>query len=253
MPYRKLPKTDQARVRTLKTVLNLETMYRFHNVPLSYELLTKAKTQLPLFEHHQNLYNQAYEHYQKNNANYRVIVNAARLYISHFIQIFNMAVTRGEFKKEHRSFYKLQVENGNLPDLSNDESLLEWGKNLIDGEMQRVRTCGMPMTNPTSANLRVHYERFKETRTEQQYRFAAMQRTREKFNLERAKTDILIKEIWDYIENFFNELPPEQKIEECTKCGVIYYYRNSENEEEFDGETIENNIIIKENKTVKKK
>ncbi|MDR2685018.1 MAG: hypothetical protein LBB53_06520 [Prevotellaceae bacterium] len=229
MPYRKLPKTDQARIRTLKTAINLKKEFGFDSVPISYELLNRAKTQLPLFEHYQVLYSQAYENWQKNNPHYREAVNSIRLYISHFIQVFNMAVMRGEFKKEARTYYKLPIDNAALPDLTDEDNLFEWGKNLIDGEMQRRQNGGMPMTNPTIAMLNVAYELFKQLRTEQQIRQIAIQRTKENFNLERVKTDALIKEIWDEIESRFSSLPQEKRMENCQKCGIIYYYRNAEN------------------------
>ncbi|MDR0830135.1 MAG: hypothetical protein LBN95_08505 [Prevotellaceae bacterium] len=234
MPYRRLPKTDQARARTLKSVINLEKEYGFNNVPLSFDLLNKAKTQLSLFEHAQDLYSKACDTWQRNNTLYRETTSNVRLYVSHFIQVFNMAIVRGEFKKESRAFYKLPIESNALPELTADENLIEWGENLIEGEMQRLRTGGMSMTNPTIASLRVQYERFKDLRIEQQFRQISIQRTRENFNVERAKSDILIKEIWDAIENHFNYMPQNQRIEECTKCGIIYYYREGENNDELE-------------------
>jgi hypothetical protein len=251
MPYRKLPKTDQSRVRTLQTIINLEKEYNLQSIPLSYNLLVKAKTQLPLFEHHQSLYNQACETWQRNNVRYRESAINIRLYISHFIQVFNLAITRGELRKDGRAFYQLPIDSTTLPDLTSEEAILEWGKNLIEGEMQRTRIGGMPMTNPTIASLKVQYELFKGMRTEQQFRQVSIQRTKENFNIERAKTDVLIKEIWDEIENNFSKMPQEQRIEECTKCGVIYYYRSDKNE--ISSETEEDNadeeICIMKEKT----
>ena len=230
MPYRRLPKTDIARIRTLRTVVEFEKEYSFQNIPLSYNLLNKAKTQLSLFEHHQNMYLDTYKKWQNNNASYRAAQNNIKTYISHFIQVYNMAVVRGEFKKDGKNHYNLSPDTNSVPDLSNEENILAWGQNLIEGERLRINHGGSPMTNPTISSVRTYYEIFKDARAELQFLQIAIQRTRENFNVERAKTDQLIKEIWDEIESNFNQLPSEEKIAECTKCGIIYYYRSSEND-----------------------
>ena len=236
MPYRRLPKTDIARIRTLKTVAEMEEQYGFRNVPLSYNLLNRAKTQLSLFEHHQAMYIDNCKKWQTNNAKYRLAQQNIKTYISHFIQVYNMAVVRGEFKKDGRNYYNLSLDTNALPDLNSEDNLLLWGQNLIEGERQRVSQGGAPMSNPTIASVRIHYEIFKDARTEQQFLRIAIDRTRENFNIERAKTDQLIKEIWDEIESFFSQLPPEEKIEECKKCGIIYYNRSNENDSEISAE-----------------
>ena len=228
MPYRRLPKTDIARIRTLKTVADLEKQYSLHNVPLSYNLLNRAKTQLSLFEHHQDMHIENCKKWHINNSKFRVAQNNIKLYISHFIQVYNMAVVRGEYKIDGKNYYNLPLDTNALPDLNSEENILLWGKNLIDGERQRVSFGGLPMTNPTISSLKIYYELFRDARTELQFLQIASQRTKENFNVERAKTDLLIKEIWDEIESNFSQLPTEERVAECTKCGIIYYYRSSE-------------------------
>jgi len=236
MPYRRLPKTDIARVKTLKTVVELENQYSFRDLPLSYNLLNRAKTQLSLFEHHQALYIDKCKKWQINNAKFREEQNKIRTHISHFIQVYNLAVARGDFKKDGKNYYNLPLEKNSLPDLNSEESILLWGQNLIEGERMRISQGGSAMTNPTIANVRIHYEIFKDARTELQFLQGSIQHTRERFNAERIKTDLLIKEIWDEIENKFSKLPPEEKIEACKKCGIIYYNRSNENDSEIFAE-----------------
>jgi len=239
MPYRRLPKTDTARIKTLRTVADLENKYSFHNIPLSYNLLNKAKTQLSLFEHNQAMYVDNCKKWQNNNAKFRAAQQTIKTYISHFIQVYNFAVLRGDLKKDGKNYYNLSPDTDTLPNLNSEENIMIWAQNLIDGERQRVGQGGAPMTNPTISNLSIFYEKFKDARAELQFLRIAIDRTKENFNVERAKTDQLIKEIWDEIENNFNQLPPEEKIEECRKCGVIYYNRSSENDNEVSAEEYE--------------
>ena len=236
MPYRRLPKTDIARIKTLKTVADLENKYSFHNIPLSYNLLNKAKRQLSLFEHHQSIYIDNCKKRQNNNIKFREAYDKIKTYISHFIPVYNMAVERGEFKKDGKNYYNLSPDTSTLPDLNSEDNLLLWGQNLIEGERQRVSQGGAPMTNPTIASLRIHYELFKDARAELQFLKIAIQDKRENLNIERANTDQLIKEIWDEIESNFSQLPPKEKREECEKCGVIYYNRSSENDSKISAE-----------------
>ena len=239
MPYRRLPKTDTARIKTLKCVADLENKFSFHNIPLSYNLLNRAKTQLSLFEHHQAMYVDNCKKWQNNNAKLRETQQVIKTYISHFIQVFNFAVSRGEFRKESKICYNLAPDTDTLPPLNSEENILLWGQNLIDGEKLRVSKGSSPMTNPTISNVKIHYESFKDTRAELQFLRIAIDRTKENFNVERAKTDQLIKEIWDEIENNFSQLPPEERIEACKKCGIIYYNRSSESENEVSDEEYE--------------
>ena len=49
MPYRRLPKTDQARIKSLEKAIELEQM-DMNEIPVPFRLLNEAKTQLPLFK-----------------------------------------------------------------------------------------------------------------------------------------------------------------------------------------------------------
>jgi hypothetical protein len=139
MPYRRLPNTDQARLRTLRAAIAEHGKQTDVNeLTISYKLINDAKIFLNNFEKTLAQYQQALDSQISANKNYQHIVKNARLYISHFIQVLNLCITRNEIKKEHKSFYKIEPDNFTVPDLSTENSLLEWGKNLIDGEAERM-------------------------------------------------------------------------------------------------------------------
>ena len=83
------------------------------------------------------------------NKQYRHRVRNARMYISHFIQVLNLAVIRGEIKRSQKELYKLDPKSDSLPDLTSEEGLMEWGQNIIDGENQRTAAGGFAIYNPT--------------------------------------------------------------------------------------------------------
>ncbi|MCU0410179.1 MAG: hypothetical protein MUC70_02640, partial [Bacteroidales bacterium] len=83
---------------------------------LAYSMKTLVKLQsfLPVFENaislqRQTLVNQA----DKSRANQEA-ARKARMYITHFLRVVNMAVMRGELPAETRSFYGISPEDAAL-------------------------------------------------------------------------------------------------------------------------------------------
>lgn len=169
MPYRRLPNTDQSRLRALKTAIQKEDKLGYNDRVISFKLVLEAKNFLTLFEKQQFHYQQTLENQVNANKRYQQIIHNARLYVSHFIQVFNLVVIRGDIKKEHKLFYQLDPEIHNVPDLSTESALLHWGKCIIDGENERIRNGGLPIYNPAIAKVKVHYEIFKEYKSTQKY------------------------------------------------------------------------------------
>jgi len=56
-------------------------------------------------------------------AEHQANVKTARLYISHFIQVLNLAVLRDEIKTSHKNMYGLPEANV-VPDLLSEAALL---------------------------------------------------------------------------------------------------------------------------------
>ena len=60
MPYRRLPKTDQARLKSLKKAIAMEKM-PMNEIPVPFRLLTQANAYLPVFETLVSQYNMTFE------------------------------------------------------------------------------------------------------------------------------------------------------------------------------------------------
>lgn len=98
MPYRRLPNTDLARLRALERIIDVDS-FVVGELPLSYKLLNEARVNYPLFLNLVQLYSRLSKTKCQANRKYQHIVKNARLYISHFIQVLNLAVIRGEIKR----------------------------------------------------------------------------------------------------------------------------------------------------------
>ena len=107
MPYRRLPNTDQARVRALKAAVEKGEMYNVRDLAITLKTLFEARNFLHRFEAAQIYYTQCYDNQSRASRKHQMNVKTARLYISHFIQVLNLAVLRDEIKVAHKELYGL--------------------------------------------------------------------------------------------------------------------------------------------------
>lgn len=230
MPYRRLPNTDQARLRALRTAIQQSDNKNFGEQIIAFKTILAAKTYLNIFEKLLVQYQLTLESQVSANKRYQQIVHNARLYISHFIQVLNLSVIRGDIKKEHKLFYQLDPNLHTVPDLSSEAAVIQWGKSVIDGENERIRNGGLPIYNPAIAKVKVHYEVFKEYKSTQKiYQNSTNRNWEELVNL-RQKGDEIILDIWNQVETKFKNEKPYSKLMKCQSLGLIYYYRKGESE-----------------------
>lgn len=228
MPYRRLPNTDNARLKALTTAVRKANEADFTEQVISFKTLNEARSFLTIFESQVQQYHQTFETKVTSNKRYKHILSNARMYISHFIQVLNLAVIRGDIKKEQKELYHLDVNNHTLPDLSTEEALLIWGKNIIDGENERLRHGGFAIYNPTIAKVKVHYDIFKEYQMTQKLHKNTTTRTWEEVEGLRTKADTIILDIWNQVEDYYKLSKPYEKLCQCQAYGLIYYYRRGE-------------------------
>jgi hypothetical protein len=228
MPYRRLPNTDSARLRAMKKALDMSKNIPPFRLAFSMKTLVKMQGFLPVFENaishqRQTLGNQA----EKVKTNQEA-ARKARIYITHFLRVMNMAITRGELPAETRSFYGIATGDAALPSLATENELVAWGKRIIDGEEYRIRKANMPVTNPSIAVVKARYEKFLETRNHYK---TINRRAAECVNHTselRREADELITFLWNEIEASFSSLPEEEKRASAEKYGLVYVFRKGE-------------------------
>jgi hypothetical protein len=136
--------------------------------------------------------------------------------------------TNREIKKEQKLLYGLDPHQHVVPDLSTDEYLLEWGKNIIEGEQQRMANGGFPIYNPAINKVKVHYDIFCEHMQSHQFHVQTTNRVQGDLGELRKQADALIVQIWDLVEHYFRQELPYSKMQKCKQYGLIYYYRKGE-------------------------
>ena len=228
MPYRRLPNTNQARLRSLQTAVNMGDFVDMYDLAFSYKHWEEAKVLLARYERAMQEGRQCSDTQFKASKKLQEDAKIARLYVSHFIQVLNMCVQRNEIKAEYKELYGLDPDNYTVPDLNTDDGLIEWGKRIIDGEQKRLSKGGTPIYNPAIAKVRVHYDIFLENYNNQKILQNNTYRSIENITSLNDEVDKLIVNIWNEVEKKYEALSPQEKLNSCREYGLIYYYRKGE-------------------------
>ena len=228
MPYRRLPNTDNARIKALKTAIKKCSNTDFKEVVVSMNTLYRAKSAVGKFERMCKLYQQTFETQIKANKSFQKQIRNARMYLSHFIQVLHLSVIRNEIKSDNLALYGLEKSNLLIPDISTSEQLLDWGSKIIEGEEKRIAQGGVPIYNPTIAKVKVMYSIFKDAFNTQQIHQKATNRTQADVVNYRAEIDEIILDIWGQVENATIDLPGKKKLDSNREYGIVYYYRKGE-------------------------
>ena len=227
MPYRRLPKTDQARIRALKAAVESSTKNCVYTNVLSHNTYYRAKDFLERFSREVALYRRCVSEQssKRGNKEYDAALKKARMYVSHFIQVLSMSIMRGEIARNKRPYYGLPQDEDTTPNLFSESSVLEWGVKIIEGERRRQSEGGIPIYNPTMGRVSVVFEIFKGMYEKQH---TLQQRTNDALrNISdmRFEADEIIFDAWGEIEKTFSAFQGEERLKKCAEYGVIYYDR----------------------------
>ncbi len=221
MPYRRLPNTDAARIRALKAALKKGQYLEIDTIAYPFALKQKIEFFLPKFEVAITNSKLAKEKQFDNSQKFSEYTKKARLYISHFIQVLNFCIARGELKPSARTFYGLDENSSKVPSLLTEQDLLQWGEKIIAGEQNRISNGGgNPIYCPSIALVKVNYENFKENYTRQK-----------QFQNNSARESGNVAQYRNEVERYFEGVKDEEeKRYMCEEYGLVYVFRRGEKE-----------------------
>ena len=229
MPYRRLPNTDQARIRAMEKLLEKIGMISVSEMAVSLNTISKIRGLLNRFRRLSEYYKDCFDNQSKVSRKHQENTKLARLYISHFIQVLNLAALRMEIKPAQKNYYGLQPNVHNVPDLISETALMEWGEKIIVGEMKRTSEGGIPIYNPTIAKVKVRYDIFVESNERQKNLQRLTAESLEDVTLMRPQVDELILDAWNQIEDYYKDVPDvDKRLDLCREYGIVYYYRTGE-------------------------
>lgn len=142
--------------------------------------------------------------------------------ISHFIQVFNLAVDRGIFSAADRAYYQLPVSSATVPALDNLASLELWAGRLIKGDADRVTAGGEPMAMPGIPDVVSALRLFTLAGDEQSTAKTAYDAAQGAVAALRPTVDLRVKDIWDTIEFKLRALDAPGLRRAAQEWGVVY-------------------------------
>ncbi len=228
MPYRRLPNTDSSRLKSLKSAYAKGKDLPPFKLAFSPGSFRRMQAVLPQFENAISEHKNSLNLQAEKNKEYQKRLKKVRLYISHFVQVVNMAIVRGDLNAETRNYFGLEEDERKVPSLSTEEDVIKWGKQLIEGEKKRRNKGLNPVTNPTIAVLKVHFDKFMEYHNYQKSLKLRSQRAQEQLNDQRSQVDGVIQQIWNEVEHTYNDLPEEMRREKASEYGLVYVFRKNE-------------------------
>ena len=228
MPYRRLPNTDAARMRALKQAHQKGKELPPLKLAFSQSAFNKVQSFLPGFEATLRLYKTTYAANIVKSKEFPTNYKKAKLYISHFIQVMNMAIVRGELQPNIRTYYGIDESDSKVPEMNTEAELIKLGEQIIAGEAERLKKGMSPITNPTIAVVKVRYEQFKEAYRSKKINQKNNLRILNDLTDMRAKADEIILNVWNEVEKHFSDLPDNMMREKAAEYGVSYVYRKNE-------------------------
>ena len=231
MPYRRLPTTDKARIRALNAALKLAEKRDIEKLAFSKETLLKLEQVKTTFESMLQIYKANVKKQLEKNKDYKILMEKAVLYISHFIHALYMTIEREEIKEESLNFYELDSFAGKIPLLNSEEELLLWGEKIIEGEQKRILKGGNPIYNPSIALVKVRFEKFKDSAAYMQNMRRVTTRYFERMKANRVSTNNFICELWNEIEESVKNDNTKHKEQIAQDYGIVYILRRKEKNE----------------------
>ncbi|MDL2257069.1 hypothetical protein LJC06_02555 [Bacteroidales bacterium OttesenSCG-928-I14] len=227
MAAKRLPYSDEERIQVVRDIIDQEELAGKEDTILSVRVLHDMRNLLLTFEGTCFCFKQALSD-ETNAANkHNELFKSAQLYISHFIQVLNLAIIRNEIRVDSLGFYGLENSNQfTVPDLSTEDAVLEWGEKVINGELQRTRQGGAPIYNPAIAKVKVHYDLFKDSQYSLQIYRKNTIRNEGTLSEQREKINSLIWETWSLVEDKYWDLPQDERKQKFKDYHICFNYQH---------------------------
>ena len=228
MPYRRLPNTDAARLKALKQAYQKGKELPPAKLAFSQTTFNRVQSFLPAFEGAVRLYKNTYSVTVAKSKEYPINYRKAKLYISHFIKVMNMAIARGELLPNIRTFYGIDESDSKVPDMNAEADVIKWGEQVIAGETERMKKGMTPISNPTIAVVKVRFEQFMDAYRSKKVNQKSNIRILNDVTALRIQADEIILTVWNEVEKTFADLSDNVMRENAAEYGISYVYRKNE-------------------------
>jgi len=219
---RRLPQTNITRQRALNTAFNKNSITPPGTGPLTTTTETRLGTTRTAYNNALIAHNSAKADQTTNTPLKDAEIENLRMYVSHFMQVFNLGVARNKYPAGHRAYYQLNVGSSAVPNLDQEDNVILWANNLVTGDPLRITAGGVAMANPSIAEVQAALTSTMTAFNAYSAFAEALDTAEEALEDLNPDTDSLIKRVWDEVETFYGEEEPSSKRENARRWGVIY-------------------------------
>jgi len=145
-----------------------------------------------------------------------------RLFIRHFIRVFNFGIEREVYTAEQRPYYQLDVNQEGLPTLNTEQEIQMWGDRVVEGEATRVAAGFAPMSNPSAAEVAVVLGNYTTLQGDQSTKKDVYDHEQEDVAALRPEAHDIVNDIWDEVEFTFRKEVASSKRRKAREYGVVY-------------------------------
>lgn len=242
MPYRRLPTTDKARIRALNAALG-KVIKSGYNPAFSNHSIEELQNVKNNFENHLTQYELDVRLQSENIRDFKQVMDTARMYVSHFIQVLLFASERGELNGGLKFYGELSSLKGRLPSLNTEAEVLDWGNRMIKGEQERMQNGGSAIYNPSIALVKFKVEELYDATVFQQTLKRNTLRSFEKMQDLRKSTNEFISKLWNEIEEGIEADSSKVRRQIAQEYGVVYVFRRNE-KKKLSSEELQTDLLF---------
>ncbi len=234
MPYRRLPTTDVQRTNALTTAKETADTTDPAEWAISPETKTRIDTILPLWKKEVAERGEALSGQLEASSEEDAAQTFCALNCVHFIQVFNLGITRGVYKESDRAFYGIDGNDANVPRITTEADTTRWAEAIITGDAKRITAGGAAMANPSVTDVETALEDWTAKHTAQGGKKRKYDKEQEDVEGMRPEVDDLIVDIWDEVEFTYRKDDAPSKRRKSREWGV--FYATTPGEEPENGE-----------------
>lgn len=235
MPYRRLPNSTPAVLRTLRTARdtykNTEPADRLIGPELFAQLDdADDNSLLTRFGSEVNDVDRALAEQAPLTTDLSQKAARLTMFVSHFHQVLDLGITRSTFAAGARSYYGRDISSTALPDLSSYDDVQENADLIVSGEAARRTAEGpnhVPMSLPSAADVATLRGAFKTARAAAQQAMANTNKQEEEVSALYPEAQKLAVNICETVEfNVRNDPSDSSRRAKAEQWGVVYIYED---------------------------
>jgi hypothetical protein len=160
-----------------------------------------------------------------------IALTALRKVSTHFFIVLNLDIDRGIYPPGIRSSYGVDVNSDAAPPMGREAEVYDWAERIISAETHRIADGGLPMQNPSLADVQRAFDTYDPLREDQLRKISAYDLEQEDVADMREEIDEIIKDGWDQVEFYFRKDEPSSLRRKARAWGLEYVTRPGEEPE----------------------